>query len=126
MTRPALAAALAVLALAGCSRTPGAGAPPSPEAIALAANARPADPRLAGLYAKACHACHGAPGTGAPLARDHAAWDPRWAKGLPALTVSVVGGFKGMPAGGQCFSCTRDDYSALIRFMAGQDAAGGS
>jgi cytochrome c5 len=123
--RPALAAALAILALgAGCSPGPAANAPPSAEAIARAASLAPADPHLAGLYAHACHACHGTPGTGAPLAGDRAAWDPRWAKGLPALTTSVVGGFKGMPAGGQCFACTSDDYRALIRFMAGREETG--
>jgi len=125
--RPVLATVLALAALAaGCSRGADANAPPSAEAIARAASLTPADPRLAGLYAHACHACHGTPGTGAPLAGDRTAWDPRWAKGLPALTSSVVGGFKGMPAGGQCFACTAEDYRGLIRFMAGHEETGAS
>ncbi len=118
-----LCAAGALLA-AGCSPPNAANRPPSPAAIARAASLTPADPRLAGLYARTCRACHGAPGTGAPLAGDRAAWDARWAKGLPALTTSVVGGFKAMPAGGQCFACAPDDYRGLIRFMAGRDAKG--
>lgn len=80
----------------------------------------PADPRLADLYAHACKACHAAPASGAPLAGDRAAWKPRVGKGLAGLMTSVVGGYKGMPAGGQCFACTSEDYRALIRFMADQ------
>lgn len=120
--KPALAAVLAATAAltAGCSR--GAANAPSPEAIARAAEMTPADPHLAGLYQNACHACHGQPGSGAPLAGDRTAWDPRWAKGMPALMTSVVSGYRGMPSGGQCFACTPDDYQALIRFMAGRDA----
>jgi cytochrome c5 len=118
--RPSFALTAALLLLAGCAR--GGGQPPNDEAVARAATLKPADAHLAVLYASACHACHGQPGTGAPLAGDHVAWDPRWAKGLPALTASVVGGYRGMPAGGQCFACTRADYGALIRFMAGRDA----
>ncbi|MDR3513040.1 MAG: c-type cytochrome [Caulobacteraceae bacterium] len=125
--RPATALALLTLAglAGGCSRTP-ANAPPSAEAVERAATIRPADARLAGLYASACHACHGQPGTGAPLAGDRTAWDPRWDKGMPALMKSVVGGYRGMPAGGQCFACTPQDYQALIRFMAGRDAPAAS
>ncbi len=78
----------------------------------------PADPRLAGLYGQSCKACHTAADSGAPLAGDAAAWEPRWAKGLPALLKSTVGGIGGMPPGGQCFGCTAADYEALIRFMA--------
>jgi cytochrome c5 len=123
--RPVRLAALALLALAaGCSRAPPASAPPSPEVVARAARLTPADPRLARLYASACHACHAAPGTGAPLAGDPVQWNPRWAKGMPTLLSHVVDGFKGMPAGGQCFTCTADDYRGLIRFMAGREGAG--
>ena len=93
----------------------------SPAEIAAHAAAMvPADPRLADLYSHACRACHATAGTGAPLAGDRAAWAPRAAKGMPALMSSLVGGYKGMPAGGQCFSCTADDYKALVRFMADQ------
>jgi cytochrome c5 len=120
--KPVLVLALAAAALAAACSRGAANAPPSPEAIGRAAELTPADPRLAGLYQNACHACHGQPGSGAPLAGDRAAWDPRWAKGLPALTANVVSGYRGMPAGGQCFACTPDDYRALIRFMAGREA----
>ena len=90
------------------------------ELTAQAAAMMPADPKLADLYAHACKACHAMAGSGAPLAGDRAAWAPRAAKGMTALMGSVVSGYKGMPAGGQCFSCTATDYQALIRFMADQ------
>lgn len=124
--RPATLLSLAMLALVAtaCSRS-AAPAEPTAADIQHAATIRPADPRLAGLYLRACHACHGQPGTGAPLAGDRAAWAPRWAKGLPALTKSAIDGYRGMPAGGQCFACTPEDYRALIRFMAGRDAPAG-
>jgi cytochrome c5 len=107
-------------ALAACSPAP---APPSAASMARAAAMTPADPRLADLYAHACKACHASPASGAPLAGDRAAWAPRAAKGMPGLMKSVVGGYKGMPAGGQCFACTADDYRALVRFMADQPVA---
>ena len=105
--------------LCGCAPEPVA---ETPESIAVrAAAARPADPRLAELYGNACHACHGQAGAGAPLALDAAAWRPRWAKGENLLLDHTISGFNGMPAGGQCFACSPDDYRALIRFMAGKE-----
>jgi cytochrome c5 len=107
-----------VVALGACQ----AQAPPkSPAEIAARAAAMaPADPRVADLYAHSCRACHAVPGSGAPLSGDRVAWAPRARKGMAALMESVVTGRKGMPAGGQCFSCTKDDYAALARFMANQ------
>ena len=103
------------LLLSGCSKA----VPPAPtpqEALAL----RPADPRIASLYESACKACHAVAGTGAPLVADHAAWDTRWKQGLPVLVDHVLQGYRGMPAGGQCLTCTPQDHQALIRFMADQ------
>ncbi len=96
--------------------------PPDPQQIAArAAEASPSDPRLAELYRGACRTCHGQPGAGAPLTLDSAAWTPRWNKGEQTLLEHTISGFNGMPAGGQCFSCSADDYRRLIRFMAGQE-----
>ncbi len=58
--------------------------------------------------------------SGAPLVHDHAAWDPRWKQGLASLQEHVILGYKAMPAGGQCLTCTPADHQALIRFMADQ------
>jgi cytochrome c5 len=118
---PVLISGLALLAVA-CAPAPRT---PSAEDVARAASAMPADARLAALYTRSCRACHGQPGTGAPLARDRAEWDARWAKGLTALTTSAVSGYRGMPAGGQCFACTPDDFRALITFMAARASSPG-
>jgi len=105
--------------LAGCGGPP----PPSPAQIAArAATLRPADAHLAGLYERSCKACHAEPRANAPLAGDRSAWKTRLAKGRPVLLQSVLAGFNGMPAGGQCFTCTPHDYEALISFMADEDA----
>lgn len=118
MVRAAFVVGLA-LALSACGEQR---APEMPQQIAArAASAAPADPRLADLYASSCRACHSQVDTGAPLALDHAAWDQRWAKGEQMLLDHTISGFNGMPAGGQCFSCSADDHRALIRFMAGRE-----
>ena len=48
---------------------------------------------------------------------DEAAWDPRLAKGMDALLVSVNNGLNAMPPKGMCFDCTDEDYTALIEYM---------
>lgn len=111
-----LAAFVVVAACGSASETPA-----TPDALARAVTAVPSDARLAELYRQSCQACHTVADSGAPLALDRAAWDPRWAKGQEALLQSVVAGLNGMPAGGQCFSCTPQDYRALTAFMAGRD-----
>lgn len=102
-----------LLLLTACSKP---AAPTPQQALAL----RPADPRIASLYESACKACHAVAGTGAPLVHDHEAWDPRWKQGLPVLLDHVLQGYRGMPASGQCLTCTPQDHQALIRFMADQ------
>ncbi|SNS79122.1 c-type cytochrome [Sphingopyxis indica] len=107
----------AAFLLAACQQEPPA-TPLTPEqSDAL----RPADARIAGIYEQSCKSCHTVRDTGAPLAGDRTQWNPRWAKGEDRLLKNTIAGFNGMPAGGQCFACTPDDYKALIRFMAGRD-----
>ena len=108
------------LLLAACGKQ---AEPEDPAKVAARAAAMmPGDARLAGLYRASCQNCHAHPESGAPPAGYHYAWDKRWAQGLPVLLAHTISGFNGMPAGGQCFACTADDYKALIRFMAGQPA----
>jgi cytochrome c5 len=107
---------LIALCLAGCDARP-ARAPTAAELAQL----KPADEHTAGLYDRSCKACHAQTGSGAPLVHDHAAWDRRWAKGLDTLTSHAVLGFQAMPAGGQCATCTPQDYRAIIRFMADRE-----
>ncbi|UNK80634.1 c-type cytochrome [Sphingopyxis granuli] len=108
----------AVLLLAACQSEPPPAKPLTPEQSAAL---KPAGVRLAGLYEQACKSCHTVPDTGAPLTGDRTQWDARWAKGEAALLESTIRGLNGMPAGGQCFACSPDDYRALIRFMAGRN-----
>lgn len=85
------------------------------------ASLRPSDPARARLYDQSCKACHAAPGSMAPQVQDQRAWDARWAQGEVMLLNHTIQGYRAMPAGGQCATCTVDDYRALIRFMAGRD-----
>lgn len=114
-----IATATALVLMAACS--PSAPQRSPAEAAAHALTLAPKEARLADLYAQSCKTCHTVTDTGAPLAGDRAAWDARWKKGMPALVTSTVGGLGGMPAGGQCFSCSPADYEALIRFMADRE-----
>lgn len=107
---------LSLLLLAGCGTSQPPSEPLTPEQSAQLA---PADARLAQLYQGSCKACHTVRDSGAPLTGDRTQWDTRWAKGEAALLTSAIQGKGGMPAGGQCFECTPQDLSALIRFMAG-------
>ncbi len=119
MRRLGLALGLALVA-GGCAQST---APESrADVLARAQTMTPADPHLAGLYAQSCKACHTTTDSGAPLAGDRAAWEPRWAKGMPALLQSIVNGRAGMPAGGQCFACAQADYEGLVRFLAGHES----
>ena len=75
-----------------------------------------ADPAPA-KYQNSCFACHSTGAAGAPIAHDAAAWEPRMAKGMPALVESVKKGFNAMPPTGLCANCTDEEYTALIEFM---------
>ncbi len=94
----------------------------SPPPAAAAANAAPADPNLARVYAQTCKGCHALAASGAPLTGDRAAWRPRVAHGIGVLLERTVAGYKGMPPLGACMDCTEKEFEALIRFMAGMDA----
>lgn len=114
--------ALAAVAVGVLAAACGDGSEP-PRAISESESAAfaPADPRLAGLYENSCKACHTVRDSLAPLTGDHAQWDARWKQGEEALLRVAIAGRNGMPAGGQCFSCSPDDLRALTRFMAGRE-----
>lgn len=116
MRYPAILTMVAALCACGPGETP-----PRPLTQEESAALRPADPRIAQLYVDSCKACHTVRDSLAPLAGDRTAWDSRWVQGEAALLSAVLQGKKAMPAGGQCFTCTPDDYRALIRFMAGRE-----
>jgi len=84
--------------------------------LALSAAAAVAQPDMA-KYDKSCKVCHATGAAGAPKTGDAAAWEPRLAKGMDTLLVSVNNGLNAMPPKGMCFDCTNEDYIALIEYM---------
>lgn len=109
--RPGLV--LLALAIAGCGRSEPPSVPAGPVTAPPAA-----DPAVMRIYDQTCKACHGLPGSGAPLTGDTAAWAPRVAQGMDTLLDHTIAGFKGMPPLGSCGDCSEDDFRALIRYMA--------
>ena len=85
-------------------------------ALALSAAGAVAQPDMA-KFDKSCKVCHATGAAGAPKVGDAAAWEPRMAKGMDALLVSVNNGLNAMPPKGMCFDCTDEDYIALITYM---------
>lgn len=113
LLRPGLI--LLALGIAAC----GSPEPPAKAAPAVPVTAPPAaDPAVMRIYEQTCKACHGLPGTGAPLTGDAAAWAPRVAQGMDTLLEHTIAGFKGMPPLGSCGDCGEDEFRALIRYMA--------
>ena len=85
--------------------------PPRPRARARRPRSRPAArprprcrsplrPAAPPLYTQACVVCHAAGVAGAPKLGDKAAWAPRIAQGLDAMTASVIKGKGAMPPRG--------------------------
>ncbi len=104
---PAAAPSADVLAaVAAANKT--AAAPAA--APATAAGAVPA------LYTQACAACHVAGVAGAPKLGDKAAWAPRVAMGVDALTASVIKGKGAMPPRGGSTGSDAD-IKAVVQYM---------
>ncbi len=122
VSNPALL--LGVLIAAGSVASWGRAEPPSPRPLTSEETLllKPSDARLAALYETSCKSCHAGPAMGAPIVHDAAAWASRWKKGEDELLDNVVVGYSGMPSGGGCAGCTREDLKALVRFLAGREA----
>lgn len=64
--------------------------------VAVAVTAQAAqDPEA--VFNRTCGACHDGQLPMAPKKGDHAAWEPRLAKGMPTLVQHVTNGFNAMP-----------------------------
>ncbi len=98
----AVAAATAALAPAAA---PAAGAAPA------AAGSPPP------LYAQICQACHVAGVAGAPKLGDKAAWAPRIAQGIDAMTATVINGKGAMPPKGGS-TASDAELKAVVTYMA--------
>lgn len=66
---------------------------------------------------KHCVACHQAGLGGAPKMDDKAAWAPRIATGVDAMTATVLAGKGAMPPKGTCGSCSEDEIRAAVEAM---------
>jgi cytochrome c5 len=71
------------------------------------------------LYTQACQACHAAGVAGAPKLGDKAAWAPRVAQGLDALTATVIKGKGAMPPRGGT-SASEADLRQVVDYMVKQ------
>jgi cytochrome c5 len=96
----------------GSMKVAAATASPSPALAATTAAA--AGPPA--LYNQVCSACHAAGVAGAPKLGDKAAWAPRVAQGVDALTASVIKGKGAMPPKGGA-SASDADIKALVTYM---------
>ena len=84
--------------------------------LMLSFNAQAAqDPEA--VYARSCGVCHNGAIPTAPLKGDKAAWEPRLAKGMDTLVLSVTNGLGAMPPRGLCMDCSAEDYQAVIKLM---------
>lgn len=105
-----------------------AAAAPAPVAVAAApaaatAPAAPAAPSATvaagtgeALYKQSCTVCHAAGVAGAPKSGDKAAWAPRIALGIDALTASAIKGKGAMPPKGGS-AASDADIRAAVQFM---------
>jgi cytochrome c5 len=100
---------------------PAAAAAPADAAATTTAAAPAAAPAAAGgaapaLYTQTCQACHGAGLAGAPKVGDKAAWAPRVAQGIDALTANAIKGKNAMPPKGGS-SASDADIKAVVTYM---------
>lgn len=98
----------------------------APAAAAPAATATAAAPAAApaaaqgdaapALFTQTCQACHAAGVAGAPKVGDKAAWAPRAAQGIDALTASAIKGKGAMPPKGGS-AASDADIKAVVTYM---------
>ena len=70
------------------------------------------------LYNQVCSACHATGVAGAPKVGDKAAWAPRAAQGIDALTASAIKGKGAMPPKGGS-SASDADIKSVVTYMVG-------
>lgn len=95
---------------------PGAAVTTAPVAAAAAPVAAAAVDGAA-IYAKGCNACHAAGVAGAPKFGDKAAWAPRIATGLDAMTATVIKGKGAMPPRGAQAAASDAELRAAVQHM---------
>ncbi|MCL4746520.1 MAG: c-type cytochrome [Burkholderiaceae bacterium] len=112
---PATAAAPAPITAPAPAASAAAAPAPAP-AAAAAPVAAAASGKGKALYDTSCAACHVAGVAGAPKLGDKAAWAPRVATGLDAMTTSVIKGKGAMPPKGAS-TASAADLRAAVEYM---------
>lgn len=72
------------------------------------------------VYQTYCSACHGYGVAGAPKTGDKSAWEKRMAQGWDTIMSHAIGGYKGMPAKGNCLTCSDEDIRTSIEYILSQ------
>ena len=117
---PAAPAPMAKAAEATTAAAPAAAAvviPPPAAAAPVTASAAGVPGKA--LYDQACTVCHAAGVANAPKLGDKAAWAPRIATGIDALTQSVIKGKGAMPPKGTAMAASDADLKAAVTYMVG-------
>ncbi len=99
--------------------TAAAPSPPTPNATPTATAAAPAAANGGAppaLFAQVCTACHSTGVAGAPKLGDKAAWAPRIAQGIDALTASAIKGKGAMPPKGGS-TASEAEIKAVVTYM---------
>jgi cytochrome c5 len=102
-------------------KEPAAKAPAQkPQAVAAAADAKPAAADGKKVFDSTCTACHTAGVANAPKPGDKAAWAPRIKQGIDTLVQSAMKGKGAMPPKGGNASLSEADIRAAVEFMVSQ------
>ncbi len=116
---PVMAAAPTAVATTAAVTSQAATAAPETKPVAAPTQVAAATPAAAGppaLYGQICSACHAAGVAGAPKFGDKAAWAPRVAQGVDALTASAIKGKGAMPPKGGS-NASEAEIKAVVTYM---------
>ena len=102
---------------AAAAPAPVAAAPAAPAPVPAAAPAAAVAANGEALYKQACTVCHAAGVAGAPKTGDKAAWAPRIAQGLEAMTASAIKGKGAMPPKGGAMSASDAEIKAAVQYL---------
>ena len=106
--------------LTACDEQTEIGSKVSAQAEAAGAPARPVTNEVMQKWSRSCALCHVSGVGGAPRIGVAEDWLSRLAQGKQTLMTHTIEGFNNMPPLGYCMSCERDDFAALIDFMAAE------
>ena len=69
-------------------------------------------------WSRSCALCHVTGNAGAPRVGNAEEWRERLAQGSGVMLTHTIEGLNDMPPLGYCMSCEREDFIAMIDFMA--------